>query len=270
MDYKARFYSPALNRFIQPDSIVPDPTNPQAWNRYSYVYNSPINYADPTGHVPCQSIYCSPIWQTGSGGNSGSSGNNGGSNSNDECDLDCEFENFDAPDRVEQDDMVPIGAPLPGMYDELSPAEYQLLLRENKLGPYKFNPALDAQLAFKMWMIQQQAFNAASEVGGNQLNSPADAFRHAYWNALLVREFGAEFTESFTTAHETGWTPSDDADQMSFMDLHNNQVGIDIAVANPTMTDQQIQEAVLDALTLGDLIVWDGIDFYYSNQCPSC
>jgi RHS repeat-associated protein len=50
MDYKARFYSPFINRFIQPDSIVPDPTNPQSWNRYSYVVNNPILYNDPDGH----------------------------------------------------------------------------------------------------------------------------------------------------------------------------------------------------------------------------
>jgi hypothetical protein len=50
MDYKARFYSPYLNRFIQPDSIVPHPLNSQAFNRYSYVYNNPITYIDPTGH----------------------------------------------------------------------------------------------------------------------------------------------------------------------------------------------------------------------------
>jgi len=96
MDYKARFYSPVLNRFIQPDTIVPNPMNPQAWNRYSYVYNSPINYADPTGHLPCQSIYCSPIWQSGtsssSSSSSGSSGNGGGG-SNGDCDLECEFDN---------------------------------------------------------------------------------------------------------------------------------------------------------------------------------
>ncbi len=61
MDYKARFYSPVLNRFIQPDSIVPNPMNPQAFNRFSYVGNRPINFNDPSGHVPIDCIgsnYC--------------------------------------------------------------------------------------------------------------------------------------------------------------------------------------------------------------------
>ena len=49
-DYGARFYSPYLNRFISPDTIVPSPGNPQALNRYTYVLNSPVNYTDPTGH----------------------------------------------------------------------------------------------------------------------------------------------------------------------------------------------------------------------------
>ena len=53
MDYKARFYSPYLNHFIQPDTIIPDPSNPQAWNRFSYVGNNPIGYSDPTGHKAC-------------------------------------------------------------------------------------------------------------------------------------------------------------------------------------------------------------------------
>jgi len=48
MDYKARFYSPYLNRFIQPDTITPG--GPQGLNRYSYVSNNPIRYNDPSGH----------------------------------------------------------------------------------------------------------------------------------------------------------------------------------------------------------------------------
>jgi RHS repeat-associated protein len=50
MDYKFRMYSPTLGRFISPDNVVPDGQNPQAFNRYSYVMNSPILYNDPTGH----------------------------------------------------------------------------------------------------------------------------------------------------------------------------------------------------------------------------
>jgi RHS repeat-associated protein len=53
MHYNAWQYSPYLNRFIQPDTIVPEPGNPQALNRYSYAYNNPINLTDPSGHEPC-------------------------------------------------------------------------------------------------------------------------------------------------------------------------------------------------------------------------
>jgi hypothetical protein len=50
MDYKARFYSPLLRRFVQPDTIVPDLNNPQDWNRYAYTRNNPVKYTDSTGH----------------------------------------------------------------------------------------------------------------------------------------------------------------------------------------------------------------------------
>ncbi len=48
--YNARYYNPVLGRFITADTIVPNFTNPQSLNRYSYVGNNPVNYADPTGH----------------------------------------------------------------------------------------------------------------------------------------------------------------------------------------------------------------------------
>ncbi|MBU0491425.1 MAG: RHS repeat-associated core domain-containing protein [Chloroflexi bacterium] len=49
-DYGARFYDPLLGRFISADTIVPEPGNPQALNRYSYCVGNPIRYTDPTGH----------------------------------------------------------------------------------------------------------------------------------------------------------------------------------------------------------------------------
>jgi RHS repeat-associated protein len=47
--YHARSYDPGLGRFISPDPVVPDPTNPQDLNHYSYVRNNPLNYTDPSG-----------------------------------------------------------------------------------------------------------------------------------------------------------------------------------------------------------------------------
>jgi len=39
-----------LGRFIQADTIVPNPSDPQDLNRYSYVSNNPLRYVDPSGH----------------------------------------------------------------------------------------------------------------------------------------------------------------------------------------------------------------------------
>jgi len=49
-DYRARWYEPTLGRFVQPDSIVPEPGKLQALNRYTYVKNNPTGFVDPTGH----------------------------------------------------------------------------------------------------------------------------------------------------------------------------------------------------------------------------
>jgi RHS repeat-associated protein len=51
--YNARWYDSALGRFVQADSIIPNPGDPVAWDRYSYVRNSPLRYVDPTGHRTC-------------------------------------------------------------------------------------------------------------------------------------------------------------------------------------------------------------------------
>jgi RHS repeat-associated protein len=48
--YGGRYYDPGLGRFIQPDPDVPDPTDSQSLNRYSYCRNNPLNTTDPTGY----------------------------------------------------------------------------------------------------------------------------------------------------------------------------------------------------------------------------
>ncbi|MDY6833478.1 MAG: RHS repeat-associated core domain-containing protein [Chloroflexota bacterium] len=48
--YNARYYDPAIGRFISADTVVLDWTNPQTWNAYSYCYNNPLAFIDPSGH----------------------------------------------------------------------------------------------------------------------------------------------------------------------------------------------------------------------------
>lgn len=51
MFYKARWYDPALGRFAQADTIIPEQTQGvQAWDRYAYTNNNPLKYNDPSGH----------------------------------------------------------------------------------------------------------------------------------------------------------------------------------------------------------------------------
>ena len=59
MDFRARIDDPYLNRFLQPDTIIPNLYNPQNLNRYSFVGNNPIRYNDPTGHnYDCGPLEC--------------------------------------------------------------------------------------------------------------------------------------------------------------------------------------------------------------------
>ena len=43
--YNARFYDPAIGRFIRADTIAPHRESPQSRNRYTYVLNNPRTYA---------------------------------------------------------------------------------------------------------------------------------------------------------------------------------------------------------------------------------
>jgi RHS repeat-associated protein len=73
----ARYHDPRLARLISPDSIVPDPSNPQDLARYSYVRNDPMRYRDPTGHEP----YVDHEGHVVGGGGGYSDGPAGGTNS---------------------------------------------------------------------------------------------------------------------------------------------------------------------------------------------
>jgi RHS repeat-associated protein len=56
-----RVYDPVIGRMMSADPYVPDPTNGQAWNRYSYVINNPLAFTDPNGY--CFLGLCS-VWNS--------------------------------------------------------------------------------------------------------------------------------------------------------------------------------------------------------------
>lgn len=45
-----RIYDPSITRFVQADPVVQDPLKSQSLNRYSYVWNNPLNSTDPSGY----------------------------------------------------------------------------------------------------------------------------------------------------------------------------------------------------------------------------
>ncbi|MCD1258816.1 Hint domain-containing protein [Paenibacillus athensensis] len=49
---RARWYSPAMGRFISEDTYEGQIDNPLSLNLYTYVHNNPLTQIDPTGHMP--------------------------------------------------------------------------------------------------------------------------------------------------------------------------------------------------------------------------
>jgi RHS repeat-associated protein len=53
VNMQGRMFNPATKHFLSPDPIVVDARASQAWHPYSYALNSPLNFTDPSGFLPC-------------------------------------------------------------------------------------------------------------------------------------------------------------------------------------------------------------------------
>ena len=49
INMNGRLYDPVIARVLSPDNYVQNPYNPHNYNRYSYCYNNPLVYTDPSG-----------------------------------------------------------------------------------------------------------------------------------------------------------------------------------------------------------------------------
>lgn len=133
-------------------------------------------------------------------------------------------------------------------------------------------------------VASQTADRIFAAIDPGRRHSPDDneqnAFKHAYWNALMVKSFAryesaqrgggkdlntrllsaAGWARRFADAHEQDipFFPANTREQHD-MDYRNNQVGRRIAMQilsrNPNATDQQLADAVMNALRRGQLTV---------------
>lgn len=118
--------------------------------------------------------------------------------------------------------------------------------------------------------IHDQAFDVADQrfEPGDRNDNHNDAFRHAYWNALMADEYGTEWAHDYGTAHER--IPGNSSAREA-MDLYNNEVGRQIADENPGAGREELAGLVEQAVKDGRMVVVapDGNSLVYSDQIGS-
>ena len=229
LDYfQARYFSGAAGRFtsVDPENAGADPVDPQSWNAYSYVLNMPLNLIDPTGEegAPAE----------------------GGT-----YDWNAFLEELRRAAELESQHGLccrPSGA------NENAPGKggnerqtYNNLTDAEKAFVRKY-PAVAARLYFTKKKAEAEAEKRYpySLTGGE-----GDAFRHAYWSALMTRAAGPKLAKKIGDAHED-FPHNEDRD----MDLHNNQVGREIGARGKVIiyVDPGFPMVTYPATPLPDLV----------------
>ncbi|MBK6351841.1 MAG: hypothetical protein IPF46_00205 [Saprospiraceae bacterium] len=87
--------------------------------------------------------------------------------------------------------------------------------------------------------------------GQSSVKDCSDAFRHAYWMALISRGTvcGGTVSRAFGVAHECD-LPAGANDKI--MDLFNNDLGISIAENNPGLSEAELANLLCNYINSGD------------------
>ncbi|WP_122188591.1 DUF6973 domain-containing protein [Nocardia stercoris] len=117
----------------------------------------------------------------------------------------------------------------------------------------------------KFYRIMQDAEDSAKAAfppqnGQTDEDNHTDAYRHAYWNARMTQVFGEDWTKEYTTKHEGR---DDNAAVREAMDLHNNDIGRQIGLANPDADPDELRKIVRNAVDNGDTVMINK-DFHLS------
>jgi hypothetical protein len=126
-------------------------------------------------------------------------------------------------------------------------------------------------IAKKTFRLTQEARDAAKKIVANQLldgdenGGQVDAFRHAYWMALLSQHICWRKARWLGNAHEKGNYIDFKKHRLEegilpdsasgAMDLFNNKTGIEIGRANKKLIAEDLQKAVRDSILSGKMKV---------------
>lgn len=58
--FGTRYYDPSVGRWTQQEPLPGSIADPRSLNAYSYVYDNPVNYVDPTGYYCVFGTYGGP------------------------------------------------------------------------------------------------------------------------------------------------------------------------------------------------------------------
>lgn len=122
-----------------------------------------------------------------------------------------------------------------------------------------------------IYKITQQVLNetlellADTSLDGDLNGGQLDAFRHAYWMALITKYHGSKTALSLGKAHEKGnyimfkknkleegSLPDYESSQMDYL---NNDVGIEIGKKYRDLSDGEIKSLLIDMIKEGKLFV---------------
>ena len=206
--YASRAYDPAIGRFVSPDSIVPAPGYPPALNRYSYVYNNPLKYTDPSGH---SAEWVNEDWRK-------------------------EF--------IRKHKREPTGLDIAYRYESMQAAsqdqdfsvEYwagQIEQAASNIAGSVGGAIEDAAVLLSQIDAMTTIIGAGYHYGLN--DSESNAVLHAYWSGMLTLLHGPATAERITDRHERFGMERGQPIVERVMDVYNNEVGRDIANALPLL-----------------------------------
>ena len=206
--YASRAYDPAIGRFVSPDSIVPAPGYPPALNRYSYVYNNPLKYTDPSGH---SAEWVNEDWRRAFIGKHEREPTG--------LDIAYRYESMQAASQ-DQDFSVEYWA---GQIEQAA----------SNIAGSVGGAIEDAAVLLSQIDAMTTIIGAGYHYGLN--DSESNAVLHAYWSGMLTLLHGPATAERITDRHERFGMERGQPIVERVMDVYNNEVGRDIANALPLL-----------------------------------